>query len=201
MSDSIRQAKRRLRVELGTLRASLTEAERDQASRRACAVLMASDLWGRAQSVALFHSMSDEVSTLMLLRSAWRTGRRVALPVTPSLGEPLEFRWVTPSTPLVRAHYGALEPGPTAARSEHADLDLVIVPGLGFDARGARLGYGGGYYDRTLRSAGPAIMLAFACQRVATVPEEEHDVRVRGVATETGWMSPVTNGDVPGGAP
>jgi len=69
-------------------------------------------------------------------------------------------------------------------------LDLVIVPGLAFDSRRARLGYGGGYYDRTLALTGAAtVMLCFACQEVAEVPEESHDRRVDAVLTELGWSN------------
>jgi len=164
-----------------------------RASRRATAVLMANKAWDQAHTVALFHSISSEVSTEMLIQSALRTGRRVALPVTPPLGQPLEFRLVTPSTPLVRAHFGALEPGPTATRVDYDAIALVVTAGLGFDRRGGRLGYGGGYYDRTQQLTGPGVLLAFACQQVDRIPEEAHDIRVRGIVTESGWLTPLSS--------
>lgn len=177
-----------MRAERKARRALLTVDEREQASNRACEVLLASPSWSRARTVALFHAMPGEVSTAQLLQAAWSTGRSVVLPVTPPLGQPLAFRRVQPDTPLVRAHYGALEPGPTAVHVAHAAIDLVVTPGLAFDDRGARLGYGGGYYDRTLPLTGPSVLLAFACQQVERVPEEAHDVRMHAVVTESGWM-------------
>ncbi|MCB9765210.1 MAG: 5-formyltetrahydrofolate cyclo-ligase [Alphaproteobacteria bacterium] len=188
MSLGVVLEKRRLRAELKARRATLAPGDRARASNQACAALMASALWRQAERVALFHAMPDEVSTRSLLESAWRDGRRVALPVTPPLGSPLVFRWVEPTTPLKRARYGALEPEPSAARARLDALQLVVVPGLGFDERGARLGAGGGYYDRTLSRTGPGVMLAFSCQRLDRVPEEAHDRRVVAVATELGWM-------------
>ncbi len=188
---SVAAEKRRMRSELKARRARLTDVERERASGGACGVLMATAFWNQARTVALFHSMADEVSTSALMASAWSSGRRVALPVTPGLGSPLFFRWVLPETPLVRARYGALEPAATALSARLEELELVVVPGLGFDASGARLGYGGGYYDRTLARTGPGVMLAFASQQVERVPTGPHDVRVKGVATEKGWLSPL----------
>ncbi|MCB9795896.1 MAG: 5-formyltetrahydrofolate cyclo-ligase [Alphaproteobacteria bacterium] len=190
MTPDLRAEKRRLRAVLRACRAHLTLEECERASRRACAQLMAGALWDQADRIGLFHSMRDEVDTQMLLESAWRTGRRVALPVTPPLGRPLQFRWVHRDTPLVRTRFGAMEPAPTATSAALDELDLVIVPGLGFDARGARLGAGGGYYDRTLPRTGPGVMLAFSCQQLERVPEEEHDLRVAAVVTERGWCWP-----------
>lgn len=185
----VRRRKRQLRRHLRARRASLTADERQSASHRICEAVLASPVWRDARSTALFHSMADEVCTSALLQAAWRRGRPVALPRTPPLGRPLAFHWVTPDTRLVRAAFGALEPPPTAPSADLAALHLVLTPGLGFDARGARLGYGGGYYDRTLAHTGHAVLLAFGCQRVEHVPEEPHDRRVHSVVTENGWRS------------
>lgn len=188
---SVVRAKRALRAALAQRRAAMTAEERARASHAACAALLASPWWADASAVALFHSMPHEVSTVALMEACWSSGRSVALPVTPRLGQPLQFRWVTEHTPLVRAHYGALEPGPTAAAAPHDEIGLVVTPGLGFDERGARLGYGGGYYDRTLGlTSGSAVMLAFDGQRVPRIPEEPHDARVAAIATDAGLTVP-----------
>jgi len=180
--------KRALRREMKRRRSAMATEDRHRRSQRAVAGLSACPRWKQARSLALFRSMGAEIETPDLLAEAWRSGRRVALPVAPPLGRPLVFRWVDEHTELVASHYGALEPGPSAPIAEVAELDLLVIPGLAFDGRGARLGYGGGYYDRTIAGAGPAIMLAFACQQVARVPEEPHDQRVAAVATEDGVL-------------
>lgn len=188
--DEALRTKRELRERLVARRASLTAEERHRRSLDAADTLMSSPVWRSGGGVAIFHSMADEIETSPLLQALWQARRPVALPVAPPLGNPLMFRWVTQHTPLFRSRYGALEPDSRAEPADLSTLDLLVVPGLGFDSRGARLGYGGGYYDRTLaatRGTASVVMLSFACQQVDQVPEEPHDQRVNAVVTELGW--------------
>lgn len=186
MNDRIRLEKKRLRRELRARRRGLDDAERARANQRITEAVRGLPQWERARSVGLYHSLFEEVDTAALIEAAWATGRRVALPLAPGLGRPLSFHWVERDTPLVRSSFDALEPAPDTPRAALEDLDLVIVPGLGFDRRGARLGQGGGYYDRTLQAAVPAVLVAFACQELPEVPEDAHDRRLDLVVTEDG---------------
>ncbi|HMO08211.1 MAG TPA: 5-formyltetrahydrofolate cyclo-ligase [Paracoccaceae bacterium] len=115
----------------------------------------------------------------------------VCLPVTPPRGQPLLFRAWTPGAALVPGAFGTLVPeGPERTPR------VLVVPLLAFDRRGYRLGYGGGYYDRTLaalRAAGPctAIGFAFAAQEVDEVPTEPTDEPLDLIVTEAGVIRPV----------
>ncbi len=184
----MRERKRQLRRELIEERNRLTESARRERSLRAAHHLETSGVWRSAGSIALFASMNTEIDTAPLIHLAWEAGCKVALPTTPPLGRPLVFRYATANTPMVRSAYGIMEPDPSAQEVPANALDLIIVPGLAFDKRGARLGYGGGYYDRTIVSASCVIMFCFACQELDAVPEEPHDQRVHGVVTEEGWV-------------
>ena len=111
----------------------------------------------------------------------------VGVPVIPGPAMPLKFREWTPGCALIPGEFGALIP------SEGAWLEpeVLIVPLLAFDARGYRLGYGGGFYDRTLemlRARRPtlAVGFAFAAQEVAEVPIDATDPRLDAVVTEAG---------------
>ena len=179
-----------MRAELAGRRRRMGPEARARAGQRVVDQVLASPLWAASRAVALYHAMPEEVPTAPLLEAAWASGRRVALPVTPPRGNPLVFRWVTPESRLIRAHFGALEPSPQAPEAAPGTVELVVVPGLGFDPRCARLGYGGGYYDRTLTQWGPSLMVAFDCQQVEAIPEEPHDVRVGRVITESRPWSP-----------
>lgn len=111
----------------------------------------------------------------------------VGVPVIMGAGQALRFRQWTPQAAMVAGEFGALIP----ATGDWITPQVVIVPLVGFDARGYRLGYGGGFYDRTLeglRALGPvvAIGFAFAAQEMAEVPIEDTDQRLDMIVTEQG---------------
>jgi len=101
-------------------------------------------------------------------------------------GQPLSLRLWEPHAPLYEAGFGTLAPNEFAPQVEP---DVIIMPLLGFDAAGTRLGYGGGYYDRTLDRLGKKprlIGLAYAAQELDAIPREPHDVPLDMVITERG---------------
>jgi 5-formyltetrahydrofolate cyclo-ligase len=111
----------------------------------------------------------------------------VGVPVIPGAAQPLKFREWTPGSKMVEGAFKALIP----AEGAWVTPQVLIVPLLAFDARGFRLGYGGGFYDRTLeglRALGPvlAVGFAFAAQEVDEVPTEPTDQRLDALVTEQG---------------
>ena len=111
----------------------------------------------------------------------------VGVPVILAKASPLRFREWSPGCRLVEGAFKALIPEEGA----WVEPEVVIVPMLAFDARGYRLGYGGGFYDRTLeglRAKGPVIAVGFACaaQELAEVPTDAFDQRLDAVVTERG---------------
>lgn len=116
----------------------------------------------------------------------------VAVPVIMAKGQPLQFRLWTPQSLMIEGAFKALVP----ATGDWAVPQILIVPLLAFDRRGYRLGYGGGFYDRTLaqlRATGPvvAVGFAYAAQEVAQVPIEPTDIALDMVVTEQGVIRPV----------
>ncbi len=136
--------------------------------------------------VAGYWPIGDEMDPRPLLLALAARGHPLALPVTPARGRPLSFRAWAPGGALVPGRYGTSEPAPDAAA---AVPGFLLVPLLAFDHRCNRLGYGAGYYDRTLAALPPdtvAAGLAFAAQEVVAVPVDPDDVALRAVATERG---------------
>jgi len=150
--------------------------------------------------VAGYWPIRGELDPRPLLDALARRGHTLALPVTPPpTDEPrLTFRgWDGAEDSLVPGPFKTRQPAPHAPE---VVPDVILVPLVGFDRTGARLGYGGGYYDRCLRRAAErtpstvALGLAFACQEAAAsdggLPVEPHDVRLRAIATERGLIHP-----------
>lgn len=142
--------------------------------------------------VSSFWAMGAEINPQPLEARLRAHGHRIALPVMVKRGEPLLFRLWNVGDPMVDRMWGIREPGPGAPAVEP---DILLVPLLAFDAAGWRLGYGAGFYDRTLRllrSRKPIITvgLAFDEQRVDAVPHLDYDERLDWVVTPTGaWRA------------
>ncbi|TAN28525.1 MAG: 5-formyltetrahydrofolate cyclo-ligase [Castellaniella sp.] len=145
--------------------------------------------------IAAFWSM-DEEPELQPLLTQWATDDTltISLPVVRGKDEPLAFRRWDPDTPLHAGPYGIQEPdGP-----EVSAPDIVLVPTLGYTRQGDRLGYGGGYYDRTLaalKTAGhpfTSLGIAWACGDLGSQPytPATHDVRLDSILTDMGWAVP-----------
>ncbi|HLS69639.1 MAG TPA: 5-formyltetrahydrofolate cyclo-ligase [Kiloniellales bacterium] len=142
--------------------------------------------------VSAYWPMRDELDPLPALKMLGAKGHPTCLPVVIGNNQPLVFRSWKPDQPLVTGVFGTSEPPPEAPEVEP---DLLLVPLLAFDRRGYRLGYGGGFYDRTLvalraRKAITAVGIAFAKQEVPEVPHDELDQRVDLIATEAGICRP-----------
>jgi 5-formyltetrahydrofolate cyclo-ligase len=136
--------------------------------------------------ISAYYAIRNEPSTLPLLEKLAAAGFSTALPVTGARDTALVFRAWSPGDPTLQGKMGICEPLPEAPE---VDPDLLFVPLAAFDRTGNRIGYGAGFYDRTLaklRAAKPvrAVGIAFACQEIAEVPEEGHDERLDFVLTE-----------------
>jgi 5-formyltetrahydrofolate cyclo-ligase len=133
--------------------------------------------------VAGFWPLANEIDTRPLLHWLHDRGHAVVLPVTPEIGEPLTFRRWRPGDAMVPERFGTMRPV-----GEAMTPDVLLIPLLAFDAAGHRLGYGGGFYDRTLAGLPGRFRLgcAFATQQVDEVPAGPYDIRLDAVATEAG---------------
>ena len=145
----------------------------------------------RPRVISGFHAIRSEIDVRpLMLALAARTGASLAMPVVLGRGQALVFRRWDDGMALVAGPFGTAHPPAT-----EPDLvpDLVLVPLLAFDRRRHRLGYGAGFYDRTLaglRDAGSvtAVGIAYAAQAVDVVPVGAHDQQLDLVLTETGFI-------------
>jgi len=157
----------------------------------------------RLQTVAAYWPMEGEPDLRPLLQQWVENGVKVCLPRIAVRGQPLEFRNWTPDAPMAPGHYGIPEPDGDVCMP-----DVILVPTLGYTAQADRLGYGGGYYDRTLAALAAArhhyvtIGIAWAEGRL---PEgyqpAAHDARLDAILTPDGWLPQAPLGTNPGSGP
>lgn len=191
----IQQAKVELRQKILSTRKALSDVERARESQLLAEQLFALPVWQAAKCVGLYASAPDEVATDSIIQSALDNGKIVALPKvtsnpvipaqvgiqkTNNQQSTLIWHTIASLDDLEIGAFGIREPAIMNSKEINpGDLDLLLVPGVAFDLTGGRLGYGGGFYDRTLQNfTCPTISLALRCQIVHEVPMEAHDVRV-----------------------
>lgn len=133
--------------------------------------------------VAGFISLDGEIATAPLLNLLHHEKFTICLPVTPKRGQPLQFRQWLPGDILVSGRFGT-----SHTNGPELIPNFILVPLLAFDPHGNRLGYGAGYYDRTLTQLPNAFRLgcAFAAQELSEVPTGPNDVKLHAIATELG---------------
>ena len=167
-------------------RASLDHSERADAAVAAAQHFFNAIALQAGDVVAAYWRIRDELDCQPILVRLMDSFQPVVLPVVLGPEEALEMRIWEQGAALYPSGFGTLAPAELAPQAEP---DVVLMPLLGFDRMGTRLGYGGGYYDRTLAqlSKKPRLIgLAFAAQELDAIPREAHDIPLDVVVTETG---------------
>jgi 5-formyltetrahydrofolate cyclo-ligase len=188
-APDIIEEKRALRLHIKTWRAGLTADARARAAQAIAAHgLSFLQLGSKRHVVSGFSSLPEEFRAWPLLRRLHAEGHLLAMPVMQGKNLPLLFRAWTPGDAMKQAVWGIAEP---TADKPALQPDIVLAPLLAFDASGWRLGYGGGYYDRTLRAlralkAIVAVGLAYDEQQVDAVPHLDTDERLDWVLRPSG---------------
>jgi 5-formyltetrahydrofolate cyclo-ligase len=182
-------AKQFLRREMRERRAAIPAALAASAAEAACAAALTLPQLTKVKTVAMYLALRDELDASPLQRALTERGITVVLPrVVPGPRELLHFHRIDGDCVLVSGPMGLLEPPSDAPEVPLSAIDLFIVPGLAFDSRGARIGYGRGHFDATLAAAAGALRVAYAyeIQIVPAVPESAGDERVDVIVTEAG---------------
>lgn len=180
------QRKRLLRAALRRRRAALAEDEHRRRSD-AAAVRLWQTIGGLDGPVAVFWPLAREIDILPVIQRLLERDGHVLLPRQQGAGLPLALHWWRRGDPLHEGPHKVMEPLASAPLGEPR---LAVVPLLGFDEQGRRLGYGGGFYDRTLqrlRATTPALLAvgyAFELQAAAEIPVERCDERLDCVVTD-----------------
>lgn len=179
--------RRAMRREMVARRAALGEVQHAALSAAIVAHLL--DCLPCPRVVAFCWPIKHEPDVRPLVDAWGAQGARAALPVVVAEDAPLAFRHWLPGAELVADRYGI----PTPVAGDFLVPDLILLPLNGFDAAGYRLGYGGGYFDRTLAALKPrplAVGVGFEINRLDSIRPESHDQQLDWIVTEAGAFRP-----------
>lgn len=186
-----------LRRMLRKARRALTPHQQRQAARGLYKQLAQQPLFRRARHISLYLPTDGEIDPRILLRAAQRRGKATYLPVLSAWPRTkMVFQRIRPGEKLRPNRFRILEPRHNLARQRKVwALDLVLLPLVGFDDVGGRLGMGGGFYDRSLAYLArrknwrkPTLLgLAHECQKVERLAQASWDVPLQGTVTDKAW--------------
>lgn len=188
-----------LRRQLRQKRRSLSATQQRLSAQKLYRQLAHHPLFRRARHIAFYLANDGEIDPRPLLRAAQKRGKATYLPVLKAWPRTrMAFQRIKPGECLRANRFGIDEPGFSPARQRPIwALDLVLMPLVGFDESGGRLGMGGGFYDRSLayrskrkKSHKPTLLgLAHECQKVDRLPLESWDVMLHATVTEKHWYA------------
>lgn len=190
-APALDQEKKRLRVLLRSRRRSLLSADVKEKSQHIFEQLCAFDPFQKAQTIACYSANENEVLTAAIWQGANTQGKAVYYPRITGDTADLEFVRRYPGERLVPGTFGILIPPGENLLNGEQRADVVLVPGVGFDRQGHRLGRGRGYYDRALRGvlAGALrVALSYEFQLMPEIPVGPQDEAVDYIITETGLI-------------
>jgi 5-formyltetrahydrofolate cyclo-ligase len=183
--------KNELRKLARTRRDAMTEEERTDASEGILWSLLMLPQYEQTDTIYMYDGFGSEPDTRMWARYFLQKGKKLAYPRTAKRGC-MDFCRVESETDLVPGHYGIQEPAAHCLLVTPEKGDLILTPGLVFDAKGHRLGYGAGFYDRYKERFPDAVYIGAAydiCRTDTLIPAEPWDMTLDGLVTEAGiWQ-------------
>jgi 5-formyltetrahydrofolate cyclo-ligase len=183
--EEIRRWRRERRDELIGRREALPQRERQELQARTIDLLETRFPELAGALVGFYWPIRSEIGLHALIRRLLERGAAAALPAVVEQGAPLEFRAWRPGDRLERGFWKI----PVPAERRVVQPSVLLVPLVGFDPKGYRLGYGGGYYDRTLAATTPrprAIGVGYELGRLETIHPQRHDMPMDAIVTEAG---------------
>ncbi len=185
-SFNIKEEKDSIRSYVARIRSELSDFEIDKASYQISQNLIDLDSYRLSKSIALYSPISGEVRTKYIFEAALGAEKEVYFPRVN--GSSLEFYKIQNLQQLKPGSFGVLEPEDGLPKADLQEIDIYILPGLAFDRSGNRLGFGKGYYDRSLIEVpdNRKIGICYSFQMHDSLPRAEHDQKVGTVVTEEG---------------
>jgi 5-formyltetrahydrofolate cyclo-ligase len=186
-----RDEKERLRQEILRRRSQLAIEEREQASRKIVQEILRSKQFQEAEIIFAYIPFRDEVDISALIEECWRMDKQIFVPKADKASQSMAFYRIESWSDLEKGNYGIMEPKRSCLSHTNEKIDLMIVPGVAFDRKRNRIGYGAGYYDRYLSRLNHKPFLlapAYSLQIVPKIPTEPWDQPLDAIITEAEWI-------------
>lgn len=185
-------SKEALRQQIRAQLKAMATDQRALLSKQACLLLEKQAVWQKARTIFFYAPLTEELDIWPLLRDSLAAKKTAALPRFDSAtGRYVACEITDLARDISNGQFGIREPGGHCIAVPPNRLDLILVPGVAFDAHGRRLGRGKGFYDQLLASVhGTTCGVAFDEQIVGVVPIEPHDVHLNCILTPTRWIEP-----------
>lgn len=186
------QTKSQLRKEFLARRGALAPSVLAEKSMNIVAHIVSSGKFQSANTISCYYPFRNEVKLLLLIKLAEH--KKVVFPRVVKGTEKLDFYIVQSLNDFEKGVFGLMEPIPSIPKIGIEVIDLFLVPGLAFTKSGLRLGYGGGYYDETLKyrkTGSTAFGICFDLQITENIPSEIWDIKIDSIVTESGILKTV----------
>lgn len=186
----LKEKKRKLRESVLATLTRLSTNQKREIERELENQLYNSEIWQKAKVIGITSATSIEWNTEPMIKRAWEQNKTIAIPKTIPARSEMNFFKITSFNELKVGYANILEPNVSENRLiDKNDIDLIIVPGIVFDKKGYRIGFGGGYYDRFLVDfLNHTASIVSERQLVDTLPTEKHDIPVQFLITENGML-------------
>lgn len=192
--NSITEQKKSIRKLIMEKKNQLSSDYIFKSSREITKTLIGTSAFQTANTVMCYLSFGKEVDTEMIIAQCFKEGKTVLIPVILKKEDGTSYmeasQLIDPESDLAPGIMGILEPKSHTIRIRDPKIiDLVIIPGLAFDEKGNRLGYGAGYYDyflERIREDCNQIAITYSFQLLEKIPTQEHDKKIRNIITERG---------------
>ncbi|MFA7637558.1 MAG: 5-formyltetrahydrofolate cyclo-ligase [Monoglobales bacterium] len=169
-------------------RAQMSEAEVHEKSSAAADVFLSSGIYKNSDCIMIYMQLGNETDTSEIMKAAFRDGKKLVLPVTDPKGFEITPVLIAEDTTFAQGTFSVTEPV-GAKKANISDIDVVIVPGLSFDKKGNRLGFGKGCYDKFLINANALkVGYCYDFQVLDEIPADEHDIKMDYLITEKGLV-------------
>ena len=157
-------------------------------SKIMCDILLNTDIYKNANNIMLYMPLGNEADTSRIIHRAYVDGKKVAFPLTDSDSGVITPVYVDVDTAFAKGAFSVMEPEKYTI-ANISDVDVVVVPGIVFDANGHRIGFGKGCYDRLLREyQGVKLGFCYSSQICDDIPSDEYDICMDYIITENGFV-------------